>query len=74
MQFVPECACSSNRKGHAVWPEYAMSYINSTCRKSLGGKCPYDIALTYMSAETLQSLGIKKITPSEANLTPSLLK
>ncbi|MBR6402031.1 MAG: IS30 family transposase [Eubacterium sp.] len=51
-----------------------MSHINSTCRESLGGKCPYDIALTYMCAETLKSLGIKKIPPSEVNLTPSLLK
>ena len=51
-----------------------MSHINSTCRESLGGKCPYDIALTYMSADTLKSLGIKKIPPSEVNLTPSLLK
>ena len=51
-----------------------MSHINSTCRESLGGKCPYDIALTYMSAETLKSLGIKRIPPSEVNLTPSLLK
>ena len=24
MQFVPECTCSSNRKGHAVRPEYAI--------------------------------------------------
>ena len=41
-----------------------MSHINSTSRESLGGKCPYEVALTYMTAETLKDLGITKIPSS----------
>ena len=51
-----------------------MSHINSTSRQSLGGKCPYDVALVYMTKETLKDLGITKVSPEDVVLNPSLLK
>lgn len=51
-----------------------MSHINSTSRQSLGGQCPYDVALTYMTKETLKDLGITKVSPEDVILNPSLLK
>ena len=48
-----------------------MNHINSTCRDSLNGKSPYDLA-THMNF--LNNLNIQLIAPSEVNLSKDLLK
>ena len=52
----------------------AFSHINSTPRKSLNGKTPYELANFIHDEETLKKLNIKKIDPDEVTLSPDLFK
>lgn len=49
------------------------NHINSYLRKSLFGKCPYDLAEYTLPAEFFNLLGLKKISANEVNLTPKLI-
>lgn len=49
------------------------SHINSLYRKSLNGKCPFDLISKYISQQTLDKLGYKKILEKEVKLIPELL-
>lgn len=49
------------------------SHINSLYRKKLKGKCPFDLIEQYLPKETLNKLGINRITEDKVNLTPLLL-
>lgn len=51
-----------------------IDHINSTARPGLQGKTPYDLALQNFSKETMEQLGLKRISKDEVNLTPMLLK
>lgn len=51
-----------------------VSHINSTPRKSLDGKTPYDAALESFGENTLKTLQLKRISPDEVNLTPKLIR
>jgi len=51
-----------------------MSHINSTSRDILNGKTPYDAILLMLNEETIEKLGIVRITADEVNLSPKLLK
>lgn len=51
-----------------------MNHINSTPRKSLDGKTPYDAALESCGENTLKALQLKRISPDEVNLTPKLIR
>lgn len=51
-----------------------VSHINSTPRKSLDGKTPYDAALESFGENTLKALQLKRISPDEVNLTPKLIR
>ena len=50
-----------------------MDHINSFKRKSLGGKCPYEVAAMMLPDDLFGLLGLEQIAPDEVNLTPSLL-
>lgn len=51
-----------------------VNHINSTPRKSLDGKTPYDAALESFGENTLKALQLKRISPDEVNLTPKLIR
>lgn len=51
-----------------------MSNINSTSRDILNGNTPYDATLLMLDEETIEKLGVIKITADEVNLSPKLLK
>ena len=51
-----------------------FSYINSTPRKSLGGKTPYEVFSFLYGENILKKLNIQKIAKHEVNTTPCLLK
>lgn len=50
-----------------------MNHINSYKRKSLLGKCPYDIASSILPEDFFILLGLCCILPEDVNLTPKLL-
>ncbi len=50
------------------------NHINSYCRKSLYGKCPYDMAMKILPEDFFIFLGLEKIPADEVILKPSLLK
>ena len=51
-----------------------FSHINSTPRKSLGGKTPYEVFSFLYGENILKKLNIHKIAKDEVNTTPRLLK
>ena len=51
-----------------------FSHINSTPRKSLGGKTPYEIFAFLYGKDIADKLNIQKINKDEVNTTPRLLK
>ncbi len=51
-----------------------MNHVNSFCRRSLMGKCPFDMAQAVLSEDFFIALGLEKISPEEVNLKPELLK
>jgi IS30 family transposase len=51
-----------------------VSNINSTPRKSLGGRTPYSVALETMGEEVLNAFQLRPIAPDEVNLTPKLIR
>lgn len=50
------------------------NHVNSYCRKSLFGSCPYDHAMQYIDADFFIFLGLEKIPAKDVELTPQLLK
>lgn len=54
--------------------DLVFSHINSTPRKSLGGKTPYEVFSFLYGENTLKKLNIQKIAKDEVNTTPRLLK
>lgn len=52
----------------------AVNHINSTPRKKLGGKTPYELALKKWGPEILEALQLKFVAPDEVTLSPKLLK
>lgn len=51
-----------------------MNHINSTPRKALGGRTPFDLTVEKFGADIVDKLGIKKIAPDDVTLTPKLLR
>lgn len=51
-----------------------VNHINSTPRKSLDGKTPYDAALESFGEATLKAFQLKRISPDEVHLTPKLIR
>ena len=51
-----------------------MSHINSTPRKSLKNKTPYQAIHTIFSQKELFDLGVRKINPDKVNLTKKVIK
>lgn len=51
-----------------------VNHINSTPRKSLGGKTPYELAYESFGEDTLKALQLRRIDPDEVNLTPKLIR
>lgn len=51
-----------------------VNHINSTPRKSLDGRTPYDAALESFGENILKALQLKRISPDEVNLTPKLIR
>lgn len=51
-----------------------MSHINSSCRESLGGLTPFDLAKRMLPYELLDFFKLKEIPADEVILTPDLLK
>lgn len=51
-----------------------MNHINSTPRKSLGWKSPYDVAIEMFGEEPFQKLGIHKINSKDVILNNKLFK
>ena len=60
---------------HYTQKDYNLlaSHINSLYRKKLDGKCPFDSINNYIPIDTLNELGLTKISDDLVNLTPSLL-
>lgn len=52
----------------------STNHINSYVRKSLFGKCPYDLAMDILPDDFFVLLGLKQIPAKEVLLTPGLLK
>lgn len=50
-----------------------MDHINSYLRKSLYGKCPYDVAMDTMPQCFFERLHLTKIPSEQVHLTPALL-
>ena len=51
-----------------------INHINSTARKSLDGKTPYEAALETLREDILKAFQLKPIAPDEVNLTPKLIR
>ena len=51
-----------------------MSHINSSCRESLGGLTPFELAKRMLPKELLAFFGLFEIPADEVMLTPALLK
>ena len=51
-----------------------MSHINSTPRKSLKNKTPFEAIQNLLTKKELQKLGVSKIKPDDVNLTKKILK
>ena len=51
-----------------------MDHVNSFKRRSIGGKCPYELARMFLPEEFFLLLGLTQIPADEVNLTPSLLR
>ena len=51
-----------------------LNHINSLSRDSLGGKCSFDAAKQLLGRKLPKLLGLKKISPDDVVLRPSLLK
>lgn len=51
-----------------------FSHINSTPRKVLNGKTPYEVFSFFYGEEILHKLGIQRIQPDAVTLQPFLLK
>lgn len=51
-----------------------VNHINSTPRKSLDGRTPYDAALESFGEDILKALQLKRISPDAVNLTPKLIR
>lgn len=51
-----------------------MSHINSSCRESLGGLTPFELAKRMLPKELLDFFGLNEIPADEVILTPALLK
>lgn len=49
------------------------SHINSLCRESLNGKCPFDLINKYIKEDKINDLGLSKIDPLDVCLIPELL-
>ena len=49
------------------------SHINSLFRKSLDGKCPFDLIEKFIPLKTINKLGLSKISPLNVKLIPELL-
>lgn len=65
------------RSMHFLKQEHAhrlMCHINSVARDSLNGKSPFDLAEMLISKKVLTLLGLKKVSPDEIILKPTLLK
>ena len=51
-----------------------VDHINSTPRKILGGRTPYDVALENYGPKILKALQLRPVAPDEVNLTPKLIR
>lgn len=51
-----------------------VNHINSTPRKSLDGKTPYDTTLESFGEITLKTLHLKRVSPDDVHLTPKLIR
>jgi IS30 family transposase len=51
-----------------------VNHINSTPRKSLDGKTPYEAAREAFGEDVLKALQLRPIAPDEVNLTPKLIR
>ena len=49
------------------------NHINSICRDSLDGKCPYDAAKDYIAKKLPYILGLRKIPADQVVMRPTLL-
>lgn len=52
----------------------AANHINSYVRKSLFGRCPYDLAMAVLPEDFFMLLGLEHIPPGEVIMKPRLLK
>ena len=50
------------------------SHINSTPRKSLNGRTPYDVALEAFGEDVLKAFQLRRIDPDKVILTPKLIR
>lgn len=49
------------------------NHINSLCRDSLDGKCPYDVAKDFIAKKLPYILGLRKIPADQVVMRPMLL-
>lgn len=52
----------------------ATNHVNSYCRKSLFGSCPYELAMRVIPEDFFILLGLELVDAKDVQLTPSLLK
>lgn len=81
-------ACENNHKiirnilpkGQSLEPYSQMdinsviNHVNSYCRKSIGGLCPYDLAFNAFPEDFFIFLGLEKIPSADVVISPALLK
>ena len=51
-----------------------MCHINSVARDALNGKTPFDLAELLINKKVLHLLGLRKVSPDDIILKPTLLK
>ncbi len=51
-----------------------MDHVNSFKRRSLGGKCPYEVGRMLLPEDFFLMLGLTEINPDDVNLSPALLR
>ena len=51
-----------------------MCHINSVARDALNGKTPFDLAELLINKKVLHLLGLRKVSPDDIILKPTLIK
>lgn len=70
--IIPKGTCL---EGYTQWDiRRAVDHVNSSPRKHLDGRTPYELAVKTFGTEVLEKLQLRYVAPDEVTLSPKLLK